>query len=823
MKAKKLIVAATVALMAMVARADLYVDAAADSASADGTAEHPYATIQAAVDVASAGATIRIAEGVYDQGGKEFEGYTHARVYIGKALHLIGAGRGKTVIVGERAATSDGRGVGARRCIHTNWAHGTIIEGVTLKGGSTKSPTSSAYGSESGGGIYCEGGSGSDPLDVYLVDSEFVDCIAGYGGAARGATHVRCLMDGCGADQGLAAYKSRLVNCVATRSRPLNTAYTTDGVVCESTIVNCTLVDNAANSALINSSHVFNSVVLLSAAKEENRNNTSEITDSVLSSSAAHGKMQLLAPAVGDWRLLSTSDAVGLADVSALTGLSLPAGVDPLVDFTGKAIVAVAGRINAGAIQEKVAPAGGALYFADNNTDLVPLVADGRTNAFVYATYVIPEIYPTQYVFTASAEGKALCRLARKNASGAYTIPLGFAPSMDDTFRLIPPPDVGTAVTNFFEFGTVTWTDPASGNDSNPGTEAEPFKTLAAAVGSITDLGSSGKHVIRAKRGIYNEGTMSYAGHDFRVVVDAGTYGRIRIVAVDGPEETFIVGAPDPGSTETGALAGCGPAGVRGVYLVGNCNVSLQGFTITGCYSSDKTTYTSPPNGAAIFSEKDERRAEFTDCIISNNYGYKSVVYCGLLKRCRVVGNTSAETIFGGGGSETPPISADWKSSTAAFCVFANNTLANPSDTQGLIGGAARVFNCTVVGATDAGRVSGGKSAFSLNTIYYGGEAVYGAETMANCVVWGCADTSAVSGGNKVENPVFVSRRLGDYRVGNRSPCVGYAATVDTGDFWQVFDGAMDGALVFRNGRAVVGAYQRTEFVDEKGLLLLFK
>ena len=80
MNTRKLMASGLMALAAMFARADLYVDAGADPKSvADGTAEHPYATIQAAVNAAPAGTTIRIAEGVYDQGGENVADSTSSR------------------------------------------------------------------------------------------------------------------------------------------------------------------------------------------------------------------------------------------------------------------------------------------------------------------------------------------------------------------------------------------------------------------------------------------------------------------------------------------------------------------------------------------------------------------------------------------------------------------------------------------------------------------------------------------------------------------------------------------------------------------------
>ena len=819
MKMTKAMAATIMLLAAMLARADIYVDASADPSAADGTAEFPYVTIQAAVNAASAGTTIRIAEGVYDQGGTD-----SSRVKIdGKALQLIGAGRGKTVIVGASGEEADGRGAGAWRCVYVNWGHGTIIEGVTLKDGATIKPDYSRYASRSGGGLLVVGGNGSDPRSVYVVDSEFIGCKAVYGGGAKGGTLVRCFFDGCYADAGLAASDSCMVNCVVTRSRRAG-GISDDGVVELSSLYNCTLVDNDAYYAIVNSTDANGSVIAFSSTLVDSKNSTASA--SVIGSSVA-----LIAPAFDDWRPIAGSAAIGVVDVSSLAGLSLPAGVDALVDFTGAAIVASEGFINAGAIQESATAAAGGLLFETGNIS-APLVIGGRTNAFVNKTCVFPESYPTQYVVSAVAGDNAICRLARRGQSrngSNHNVLLGFAPRLDDTLCLLPPPDAGTVATNFFELASsnnVKWTDPENGSDSNPGTEAAPYKTLKATVESIpaSYATGGGHYVIYAKKGVYGEGTMSssYTYGDFRLVVEAGAFGRLRIVAVDGPEETFIVGAPNTPGT-AGSIDGCGASAVRGVYITGRCDVALQGFTITGCYSLSE--YNSRMNGAAVYSYNngDETlRAQITDCIISNNFAFKSVICGGLLKRCRIYDNTSKDTIFNGRDGDSATVNND--TGTAAFCVFANNTLTEPSAEQGLIGGAARVYNCTVVGTPESGRVTSGKIGVSLNTIYFGGEAVYGASTMANCVIWGCADTSAVTGENKVEDPVFASLRKRDVRVDKNSPCVGYAAALNADPyFWKVFDGAMDGALMFKDGHAVIGAYQIGVVVRAFGFSIIFR
>lgn len=826
MKMKKTAVFGVPLILLQSAFADLYVDAAADATSADGTAQHPYATIQAAVNAAANGETIHIAAGVYASGGYELADSTASRVYIdGKSLHLIGAGRGKTVIVGKSGSGADGRGSGAWRCIHINYGQGSVIEGVTLKGGATVNPDYSLYVSRSGGGLVVDNGGSVANRNVYLVDSEILDCRAVYGGGTKGGTLVRCMLDGCYADAGLASYDSCLVNCVVTRS--LRAGYISDdGVATMSSLLNCTLADNSARYALVNCDSVSGTVVVLSSSVSENKG--SALGNCVLSSTASRGRMQLLGPAVGDFRLVAGSDAVGAADVSSLEGLSLPEGIDPMCDLTGRKIVAKDGKIDVGAFQGAVTPAAGGLYFQPD-THSVPLIADGRTNLLDGATWVFPEIYPTQYVFGAKSDGLALCRLARRDASGNASAQLGFAPGLDNSFRLVPPPESGVVATNYFEFageGKIRWTDPVNGNDDwgegvvDAGTETHPYRTLRKALLSMDC--TTGASVIYAKKGLYDRGTMTNNWGVFRVALEAGSYGRVRIVAVDGPEETFIVGAADPESTETGTYAGCGANAVRGVYLTGKSDVCIQGFTITGCYSSNQTQYQSRCRGAAFYSDEGSLRAQITDCIISNNYGFTSIVHGGLMKRCRIEGNFSNGKIFNG-GSDTETLHA--LNGTAAFCVFANNTLTSNEEEAGIAAGAARVYNCTVVGVPHVGYLVGGRSAYSLNTIYYGKGIIHPNASLMNCVLWGFRDVDESSEGiKKLEDPDFISRSKGDYRVSRKSPCIGYAAALDADPcFWGVFDGAMDGALAFTNGRAVVGAYQETLEKKEYGFTVIIK
>ena len=124
--------------------ADWYVDDDAAAAGADGSREHPYPTIQQAVTAASANQTIYVAEGVYTNGQTQVNKAAYARVHINNkaGLKLIGAGRGKSFIVGSRdpAATSHDDTLTETRtnlvsCVYVRKSAGTIIEGFTLRDG----------------------------------------------------------------------------------------------------------------------------------------------------------------------------------------------------------------------------------------------------------------------------------------------------------------------------------------------------------------------------------------------------------------------------------------------------------------------------------------------------------------------------------------------------------------------------------------------------------------------------------------------------------------------------------------------------------------
>ena len=209
---------------ALAANADLYVDASASADGADGTEAKPYPTIQAAVNSASASDVIRVAEGVYTNGSGIVSGASHARVYInGKpGLKIIGAGRGKSFIVGSRdpsATIYDDTLTETRTnlisCVYARNSAGAVVEGFTLKDGESFY-NADGVGSRNGGGV-CEHNENID--GIYLVDCDILHCCARVGGAMKGGTAVRCRFERNYGMSGAVARNSRLVNCLVSGSR----------------------------------------------------------------------------------------------------------------------------------------------------------------------------------------------------------------------------------------------------------------------------------------------------------------------------------------------------------------------------------------------------------------------------------------------------------------------------------------------------------------------------------------------------------------------------------------------------------------------------
>ena len=320
-----------------------------------------------------------------------------------------------------------------------------------------------------------------------------------------------------------------------------------------------------------------------------------------------------------------------------------------------------------------------------------------------------------------------------------------------------------------------------------PGTTwATAFHTIQGAVNVATN-----GDTVWVTNGVYASGGVLTPGYSLsnRVYITQA----ITLQSVNGPANTFIVGAADPASTN-------GPAAVRCVYLVTNAIVS--GFTLTNGHTLTTENYNYNDSGAGAFLD---HGGTVSNCVLTgcSSYGPGSGAYlyhAGTVNNCTFTGNAGGAQSAGGGAYLD-------KGGTLNNCLLSgNSTYYRGGGAQCNEGGTLN--NCTVVG----NRVK-----------YYDGGGVYCANsgTLNNCIVysntpggndniWGgytarytCAP--GLSGNGCITNdPQFVNAPAGDYRLAGTSPCVN---TGTNGD-WTSGMTDLDGNPRTFGGKADMGAYE---------------
>lgn len=757
--------------------------------SGDGlTVETAKRTIQAAIDLTKEGDIVTVLPGVYDEGEGVYQpdpatAAQTARVVITNQCIWLrsSGGKDKTFIKGRHAATDNGLGDGALRCVYSS-QYGTIVEGFTICNGAAAS----------GGGIWIK-----SVYWNYICDCVLSNNVAEIGGAVCGATLLKCkVMDNVATANSSAVYDGRAYNSVflgnGNKGEMFRYCYF---------IVGCTIVGNtsAASYQGRNCSYL-NCLVLDHSGKlglSGHSKSNGYATNSVLSCSSSefegYGDCEFgvtghhfVAPAFGDFRLLPDSVAVGKGDAEHILKIGMHSPIAEwkkhivdtyqYVDFNGNPIPKT-GAINCGAVQDEAEPVGGKVVFAGD--DGVSWEKDcggmcpGTGYDYAYATN-----YPAQWCVKASfSSGKPL--FTYKLEPTCTDLRCHF-PDADGWFRFSPPPQ-GETVTNtaWVSHDVYHVDDDSEAADPDGLTPETAFPTIQDAVDAASDSYSRRSYISVAP-GVYDRGGSFYKSLSNRVAVAGKT---VRIVSTHGAEKTVIVGAPDPDTK------GFGPNATRcvGWYHGGRIG-GLQGFTLTGGYTGVT------PEGQNAFAEVASGGAyagsmeHVLDCIVTNNHAHwGSVAVNGYFFRCLIEGNTAVRQ------------GTVWNSKMISS-VLRGNFLQSDGARDLYSGSVARF--CLVDGSV------GGNSAKLYGSVLTGNHPVSDEATLERCVVHGVSlDDIAAATGCLSADPCL-DRDGG--RLLSCSPALGY---VDVSD-WTVHLRYASGDYLSRplrfasDGKMTAGAYQ---------------
>jgi len=190
--------------------------------------------IQDAVDIALAGETIMVSNGVYDSGTRVTPGFqTSNRLVVTKNVQVIS-------VNGPSVTTIKGRNVGnslnSVRCLYMSSGS---LSGFTLTGGYAQGLPPTDQFNRDGGGAYMTGGSLSNCWIVGNVAT------SGFGGGVKGGTLYDCqILNNVAKNDGGGAYISTIVDSILSG----NVAYGDGGGAYFSDLIRCQVTGNSASN-----------------------------------------------------------------------------------------------------------------------------------------------------------------------------------------------------------------------------------------------------------------------------------------------------------------------------------------------------------------------------------------------------------------------------------------------------------------------------------------------------------------------------------------------------------------------------------------------
>lgn len=653
-----------------------YVNGASTSETEDGSAEHPYKTIQAAVDADSNNRAIRIqvAPGVY---GGTREAATQATIKSsdanknpitidgGLATVWIPSGNSlfirsddgaeQTVIRGVWADTETGIGEGAVRCVAVTASGRPVgLSGFTLENGATL-VSSNAYAGWGGG--FCSVRTASSALapNHQLTDSIVRNCTAGRGPGAFGGWYRRVLFTNNVERGGNHYLREAVLSGCIIGPNPDNMAQLLgQNVYC----LNSTFrVDPTSRGGFLGGEDKADNVAVgvncLFFGGKDNAafrraafvgNFWDGATQTQAVGNVTYATVRVADFANGDYRPLAGEPVVG-GGSSAYTFYGRHAGTDfdnnpvvgsnPTVDANGKVV------LTSGAFVKPVSA-------------VVVSAADG-----VVATPGGTNVVAVGETKTVTISKDATCA---RNLLGLVVDGVEKEGVFSWTFKGTDP---ATRVSLEPLFASDWYADAVHGDDARDGwTPATAKKTLAAAMAAVVP-----GDTVHAAEGDYDEGTAILATSSSgagawrvivpsRVVVPTG----VRLVASGARDRTRIIGraadqADPPQVRSDGTTVvnktnlgnsfeadwqtyGVGTNGsVKCVTL--QPNARIRGFTLTGgrtgCPEDVTADYTL---GAAVLGY-DADTSVVEDCLILNNASGRAVVYNATAINCDIRDNVA--------------------------------------------------------------------------------------------------------------------------------------------------------------------------------------
>ena len=763
-----------------------------NDATGDGSTNAPFATIQRAVDAAAADDTVWVHPGVYDTGTTNglswtlasYSGNSQVRVKVTKRLNIYATGnRDDTVILGNIGTTW----VDPSRTIVPTYAtdnigcmlvdtaaSGTVVKGITFRDGAFHQ---SCGNGSAAGGISCT--SPRSDLDFTVIDCAFDHCYGRGAGAMHGGLAIRCIFTrNWTSYEGAAMYAGRAFNCLFTH----NAIY--DGNKESATLLNCIAVNCAVlesyyrcglghtgasafggeyyntvsyghNTSAIASTSGLRGVgnhCAADAALDEGSSDVTVVSDVTQITNAC------ICPATGDYRPVAGGLLDGTGDAAHLLLAFIPEE-ERNVNFDGTAR-AVGDPTPIGLLLPAAEVKSGVLKLQRTTWSV-----NGRSTV-TYPVYIQSAKWPDMVSLDKPSTAGAN---AFEHVYGWHTVYRGM---QDTIIEMLPPKtdwDGSPYPIQYLEFAGTTQTRYVDGSyegGDSDGTEEKPYTTIQDAINSVVNNTWT---LIRVAKGVYSpdkgtNGGVDPTGHNACIYVPTGRNMVIR--AVDGPEETFIEGAADPNAPST--ANGCGPGAYRCAYFHANANVCMAGFTFRNGHTvtNNSTVYSNNALGGAVFSGG--ANAHLYDCVFTGNAGTTAVANNGLSFRCTVTNNT----FYGRGLFHY--------NAYLSSCLIANNASASYGRTYVTLYNSCNAFNCTICepNAYDC-------NTYNVNSrlvncaIYSAGKIPQTTRCIGSVMYSTRKNYTVTDTPNLNQDPLFASKAMGDYRLAEGSPAIGYALTQD--------------------------------------------